>query len=245
MADIQTPTPPPHPYYPPTLSLPNYDPSNQLNQLHALLYMFLPLTLLLTLTYIYTGTLRFPTPSSPRLTGSERLLASWYTINFALHIFFEGAFLLHAPYFTLHSSRSLLAALWREYALADSRYLLPPGHPSFTFIYAIELITVFVVGPMCVLCVLGIVKRKECRGVAMVVVSTAHLWSIAMYFLTGWLEGEKWCSEGEVYRWGYFWGMNAPWVAVSAAVVWSEVVKLGGGATVKVEEAEAARVKSE
>ncbi|RPB26735.1 hypothetical protein L211DRAFT_750836, partial [Terfezia boudieri ATCC MYA-4762] len=203
-----------HPYHPPTIPLPNYNPANKLNQLHALLYMFLPLTLLLTLTYIYTGTLRFPTTSSTRLTCSERVLTSWYALNFALHTFFEGAFLLHAPHFTLHSSPTLLAALWREYALADSRYLLPPTHPSFTFIYAVELITVCVTGPLCAVCVWGVVRRSEWRGVVMVVVAAAHLWGVGMYFLTSWLEGERWCSQVGGYRWGYFWGLNAPWVGV-------------------------------
>ena len=66
----------------------------------------------------------------------------------------------------------------------------------------------------------------------MVVVAVAHLWGVGLYFLTGGLEGERWCSQRGVYRWGYFWGLNAPWVLVSLAVVGREVGRLGSGGRV-------------
>jgi len=67
----------------------------------------------------------------------------------------------------------------------------------------------------------------------MLVVSTAHVWGVAMYFLTAALDAEVWGRREVVYTWGYFWGMNAPWLGVSLAVVWwvlrRELVRLRGG----------------
>ena len=63
-------------------------------------------------------------------------------------------------------------------------------------------------------------------------VATAHVWGAWMYFVTGMLVvGEGLGRKEAVYRWGYWVGMNVPWLVVSGWVlvgVWREVGRAVG-----------------
>ena len=164
-----------HPYFPTDLPLQGYSPRDQLSTAGCLAYMFLPLLSFLAATFIYSSRVYTPpgVTSNPglreekighlrpqqQLSYWERFLFSWFSLCGALHVFFEGAFILQVLLFDSSSSRSnaikyvpidndinpvltspsIVCALWRHYALSDSRYLLPRNHPSFTFIVSSAL----------------------------------------------------------------------------------------------------------
>lgn len=105
-----------------------------------------------------------------------------------------------------------------------------------------------VVAPLCAVAVYGLVTRGLGRGgrggrggggggtggagagaggVVRTVVAAAHLWGCAMYFLTGWMERERerWGGdggEGSGLFWGYWVGMNAPWIVVPVGILVGE-----------------------
>ena len=208
-------------------------------------------------------------PPQQQLAYWERFLFSWFSLCGALHIFFEGAFIFQVLLPDPSSSRSdaieytpigydtnpvlsspnTVCALWRHYALSDSRYILPRNHPSFTFIVSIELLTVLVTGPLSLYaayttlgsaprwgtCALSTTDMRACdtvcgdntnyscnyaaRWIPRVVVSAAHLWGVAMYFVTAAWDNHMWSRPEKRWFWGYFVAMNAPWVIIPAAVM--------------------------
>ncbi|KAI5792543.1 Emopamil binding protein-domain-containing protein [Peziza echinospora] len=223
-----SPSSPSHPYHPPTLSLPTYRPPT-LSPLLAPLLLLLPLLppLILLNTHLLPRTL--PTP--------QKLQTTWLLLSGLLHIFFEGYYIRHTT--TIISSPSYLAQLWKEYALSDSRYILSPRDP---FVYPIELVTVAVTGPLCLCVVAGMVwvywefrapgRTIDVYGegeggkmwlmgylvVGKAVVATAHLWGVALYFLTALESKEKhggWSRPEWRYEVGYFWMGNLPWGAMA------------------------------
>lgn len=114
--------------------------------------------------------------------------------------------------------------------------------PGFSFVWAIEIVTVFVTGPLAVMVGLaglgvrpwgmsfraGGSSDANIRGytlIMQVIVSTAHLWGVALYYLTAALPeaedylGQGWCRKEAMYFWGYMVAMNLPWVLVPAWVL--------------------------
>ena len=51
------------------------------------------------------------------------------------------------------------------------------------------------------------------------VVSAAHLWGVAMYFVTAAWDGHMWSRPEKRWFWGYFVAMNAPWVIIPMVVM--------------------------
>lgn len=51
------------------------------------------------------------------------------------------------------------------------------------------------------------------------VVSAAHLWGVAMYFVTAAWDGHMWSRPERRWFWGYFVAMNAPWVIIPLVVI--------------------------
>ncbi|KAL8329289.1 hypothetical protein RB597_004836 [Gaeumannomyces tritici] len=135
---------------------------------------------------------------NPRLRLADLLAVSWFSLNGYLHLFFESYFVLNAA--TLAGSQSLLAQLWKEYALSDSRYLT-----SDTFVWTIEAISVLLL-------------------------SMAHIYGVALYYGTSTVDlASKGIAHSRpefLYFWVYYVGMNLPWAVVPAGFIFSSVRKI-------------------
>ncbi|CAG7563009.1 unnamed protein product [Fusarium equiseti] len=127
----------------------------------------------------------------------------------------------------LPSMSTLFAQLWKEYTLSDSRYLT---HDIFTV--SVEAITCLAWGPLSLLTVFGILRDWHSRHVVQVIVCTAHVYGVALYYLTNWNEsrvhGVAYSRPETLYFWVYYVGFNLPWAIVPLVLLrdsWSQVSK--------------------
>ncbi|OAA53432.1 Emopamil-binding protein [Cordyceps fumosorosea ARSEF 2679] len=113
----------------------------------------------------------------------------------------------------LVGEHTLFAMLWKEYALSDSRYLT-----GDVFTLCIEHITVFLWGPLSLLTTIAIIRRSPTRHFLQVIVCTAHLYGVMLYYATNWadhrLTGVSYSRPEFLYYWVYYVGFNAPWFCV-------------------------------
>jgi len=122
-------TPPhPHPYHPPTLELPQYAPPTRSRA--TLLIMFCG-----TSGALLAAAWQSMSRMNASLTARAKAAAAWFLFCGLLHVHFEGYFVKHRR--ALAGRTDVVAELWKEYALSDSRYLAQDD-----FVVAIEALTV-------------------------------------------------------------------------------------------------------
>ncbi|KAI2630877.1 EBP-domain-containing protein [Hypoxylon sp. NC1633] len=201
---------PSHPYYPLGVTIPAYAPNET------------PVPVLLAalagmLGFALLGASAVALKANPTLTKSNIALLCWFVMNGCLHCFFEGYFVLNHT--TIASSQNILAQLWKEYALSDSRYLT-----SDFFMLSVESITTFIWGPLCFANAVSIVRRSPARHVLQVIVCMAHLYGVALYYSTSLCEsyftGRSHSRPEFLYFWVYYVGFNLPWAIVPAFLLY-------------------------
>lgn len=73
-------------------------------------------------------------------------------------------------------------------------------------------------GPLSFLAVVGILRDWHSRHVVQVIVCTAHVYGVALYYLTNWNEsrvhGVAYSRPETLYFWIYYVGFNLPWAIV-------------------------------
>jgi hypothetical protein len=73
-------------------------------------------------------------------------------------------------------------------------------------------------GPLSFLAVVGILRDWHSRHVVQVIVCTAHVYGVALYYLTNWNEsrvhGVAYSRPETLYFWVYYVGFNLPWAVV-------------------------------
>ncbi|KAG6294614.1 hypothetical protein E4U46_006008 [Claviceps purpurea] len=158
------------------------------------------------------------------MVGAVTGLAYWQTSRLPLRALDKWAAMWFALcYFLLHRAaipqqQTLFAQLWKEYALSDSRYLTLD-----VFTVCIEFITVFVWGPLSWLTLFAILRDSPFRHVGQVIVCTAHLFGVALYYGTNWgdyrASGVSYSRPEVLYYWVYYAGFNAPWVVVPVVLI--------------------------
>ncbi|KAI0439292.1 Emopamil binding protein-domain-containing protein [Xylaria telfairii] len=210
--EIAMPTLPPeptHPYHPLSVSIPGYEENAA------------PVTVLIA---ALGGTLGFAVLSAalvarkcnPGLRASGVAVFCWFVMNACLHCVFEGYFVLNHE--TIASSQSLLAQLWKEYALSDSRYLT-----SDFFMLSVESITVFFWGPLCLANAIATARNSSSRHVLRIIACVAHLYGVALYYATSQCElyfsGRSHSRPEFLYFWVYYVGFNLPWAIVPALLL--------------------------
>ncbi|KAI0194191.1 Emopamil binding protein-domain-containing protein [Astrocystis sublimbata] len=148
---------------------------------------------------------------NPGLTASGLAVFCWFVMNACLHCVFEGYFVLNHE--TLASSQTLLAQLWKEYALSDSRYL-----SSDVFMLSVESITVFFWGPLCLANAIATARSSPSRYALRIIACVAHLYGVTLYYATSQCEfyftGQSHSRPEFIYFWVYYVGFNLPWVVV-------------------------------
>ncbi|KAI1144023.1 EBP-domain-containing protein [Hypoxylon sp. FL0543] len=199
-----------HPYYPLGVTIPGYAPNEA------------PVPVLLAalggmLSFALLGASAVALRVNPNLTRSNLALLCWFVLNGCLHCFFEGYFVLNHG--TIASSQNVLAQLWKEYALSDSRYLT-----SDFFMLCIESITAFVWGPLCFANAISIVRGSPSRYALRIIMCMAHLYGVALYYSTTLCEtyftGRSHSRPEFLYFWVYMVGFNLPWAIIPAILLY-------------------------
>ncbi|KAI1191274.1 Emopamil-binding protein [Nemania serpens] len=196
----------PHPYHPLCVNIPAYEAN-------ATPVPVLLAALTGALGLVVLGAALAARKLNPGLSASGLAVFCWFVMNACLHCVFEGYFVLNHA--TVASSQSLLAQLWKEYALSDSRYLT-----SDFFMLSVESITVFIWGPLCLANALATARNSPSRHALRIIACVAHLYGVALYYATSQCEfyftGRSHSRPEFVYFWVYYVGFNLPWAIVPA-----------------------------
>ncbi|KFH43222.1 3-beta-hydroxysteroid-Delta(8),Delta(7)-isomerase-like protein [Hapsidospora chrysogenum ATCC 11550] len=186
-----------HPYYPLDAVIANYVPNSSPTLLIVTAFGAMAGLAVVAAYHLTSANARF----------IDRFAASWFALCAFSHVAFEGYYLYHRS--EIAGMNTLFAQLWKEYTLSDSRYLTLD-----VFTVCVEAITVFAWGPLSLLTLLAIIRDDPARHPSQIVICTAHLYGVALYYLTNWAEGVSYSRPEFLYYWVYYAGMNAPWVIV-------------------------------
>ncbi|EJU02546.1 Emopamil-binding protein [Dacryopinax primogenitus] len=164
----------------------------------------------------------------PKNTSSiDNLSFIWLIFDALIHSILEGSFLYHSlrftpspPWLTLShgagSSTAPLALLWQEYARADARWSL-----SDPCVVSLELLTVFLAGPLAVYIAAQIVRRDPARHYWIIVLCTAELYGGWMTFCPEWLIGSPALNTSNwLLLWVYLVFFNSIWVVIPLLLLW-------------------------
>ncbi|KAI0123055.1 ebp domain-containing protein [Xylariales sp. AK1849] len=197
------------------------------------------------LAIAYVGSLAaLPASTSASLRG----LFIWHAFDALIHFFLEGSFLYHcffswmplssvknplvlaptAHYFLGHTDRAYgsqaggenpFAQLWMVYAKADKRW----AGADLTVI-SLELLTVFVAGPLACLICYGIAKKDPRTNVLMIIVATMELYGGFITFCPEWLTmNYNLDTSNFMYKWVYLVFFNMLWVFIPLYAIWVSV----------------------
>ncbi|BGP43994.1 hypothetical protein JCM10449v2_008051 [Rhodotorula kratochvilovae] len=149
---------------------------------------------------------RFVLPDRRYRDKVQRATFVWLAFDALIHFILEGSFVWQsfpAPR-SVNSSKGPFAALWAEYALADTRW----GTADPTVV-AIELITVLGAGPLAAYCAAKM--RGEGEG-----------WRLWVIILSSrpWLSGSPSLNTSHwLYTYVYLLFFNGLWVAIPLALI--------------------------
>ncbi|KAF2718044.1 Emopamil-binding protein [Polychaeton citri CBS 116435] len=203
------------------------------------------LSLLSTVAILLAAYLASRTFLPNAATSKTRFLFIWHAFDALIHFILEGSFLYNcffeytsSPashpvsaylppniYFLGRTDRiygaehghSPFSALWREYAKADARW----GGSDVTII-SLELLTVFVAGPLAAYICSCLRTGQEGKAwFWMIVVATGELYGGFMTFVPEWLTGSPNLDTSNwMYKWLYLFFFNTLWVWIPFWILW-------------------------
>jgi len=113
--------------------------------------------------------------------------------------------------------QTLFAQLWKEYALADSRYL-----SGDLLVLCAEAITALVWGPLSYLTAIAIVTSSPSRHVLQIFVSLGHFYGDLLYLSTSLVDlyarNNLYSRPEPYYLWFYFVFLNGIWLVVPGSM---------------------------
>ncbi|KAL8164229.1 UNVERIFIED_CONTAM: hypothetical protein K2H54_047971 [Gekko kuhli] len=199
----------PHPYWPRDLELQHYIP-NDLPMWQIVTFFFSVLGAILALTWLAVGWWNRKDPPF----GMWRSLAiCWFMICGFIHSVMEGWFIFYHT--EIPGDQSFLSQLWKEYAKADSRYLIGDN-----FLVCMETVTALFWGPFSFWTVLAFLWRQPHRFLLQLVVSLGQLYGDILYFYTEYRDGFTHGEKGHpIYFWFYFVFMNGLWIVIPGLLI--------------------------
>ncbi|KAI8634538.1 3-beta-hydroxysteroid-Delta(8),Delta(7)-isomerase [Xylariaceae sp. FL1651] len=198
-----------HPYYPLGVAIPGFVAKALSTQ--EILGIFIATCLgILVPTWIYIRQTRRDLPSGDVLT------ALWFVLCGFIHLGLEGYFAFNARELASHST--ILAQLWKEYSLSDSRYLT-----ADTFVVCMETITAVCWGPLSFACAWCIVADHPLRHPLQSIISLGQLYGDVLYYATCTVDfvtaGIEYSRPELAYFWGYYVLMNAFWIVIPTCLL--------------------------
>ncbi|KAK6951964.1 hypothetical protein K445DRAFT_77658 [Daldinia sp. EC12] len=180
--------------------------------------------------------------------GSHRFLFIWHAFDALIHFILEGSFLYHcffswiplsgvrnpqwlaptAHNYLGHTDRAYgsqaggnnpFAQLWMVYAKADRRW----AGADLTVI-SLELLTVFIAGPLACLICYGIAKKDPRTNILLIIIATMELYGGFITFCPEWLTSNyNLDTSNFMYKWVYLVFFNMLWVFIPIYAIWVAV----------------------
>jgi len=142
---------------------------------------------------------------------SDKLILTWYWVDACTHLILEHAFVVLSIFGAASYPANVWVDAWKEYGLADKRwaYKLDPT------VVSLEILTVYVVGPLCLFAVYGLLKRANWFHLVQVTIAVAELYGGWMTFCPEWLNANQ-ALDGTrpLYLWLYLTFFNSVWVVI-------------------------------
>lgn len=155
-----------------------------------------------------------PTHFSPHHTS--QITFFWFLLDAFTHLSIEAGYVLLALGPTAKHSSSYMAFIWREYARADSRWA--GRDPT---IISIEILTAFLLGPLCLLAAWAIHARRPYRHLVQLSISLCELYGGWMTFMPDILSGSPSLAlHDPLLLWVHLVFMNGLWVLLPALLAW-------------------------
>ncbi|KAJ3204566.1 hypothetical protein HDU82_005761 [Entophlyctis luteolus] len=192
-----------HPYFPRHLSLPHYRPSH-ISMQYTLATLFSAIAVVQTVAWILI--------SRKTKDRNTRLLFLWFVTCSGIHGVLEGYFAWTNR--TIANDQTVLSAMWKEYAMSDSRYM-----SSDPFVVIMEGCTAALWGPLALLCAYLLYVGHPARYLAQLMLSMGQLYGLLLYYGTEIFDAFVHTSPAPLHYWVYFWGFNAPWFVVPALIL--------------------------
>ncbi|KAI0885141.1 Emopamil-binding protein [Annulohypoxylon maeteangense] len=200
--------------------------------------------------------------------GSHRFLFIWHAFDALIHFTLEGSFLYHCffswiplssvsnPHALAPTAHNFLgftsraygpqaggdnpfAQLWMVYAKADRRWA-----GADLSVISLELLTVFVAGPLaCYICY-GIAKKDPRTNIWMIVIATMELYGGFITFCPEWLTANHNLDTSNfMYKWVYLVFFNMLWVFIPLYAVWVAVKDINDAFVVRANAVEGRKTK--
>jgi len=146
-----------------------------------------------------------------QLSLKDRLIAVWYFVDACTHLIFEHSFILLSLHGPSAWPASHFISSWREYGRADRRW-------AFVFddcIVSLELLTVYLVGPLCVVALYALITRQRYYHFVQIVLCVCELYGGWMTFVPEFLGTQSNLdTSSALYLWVYLVFANAVWVLI-------------------------------
>ncbi|ROW11849.1 hypothetical protein VPNG_04949 [Cytospora leucostoma] len=204
--DIEAPL---HPYYPLGVVIADYV-APTLSTIEILAIFTATCLSILTPTWFYIRR------QNHRINGKDTAATLWFVLCGFIHLGLEGYFALH--YADLAGRPAILAQLWKEYSLSDSRYLTADA-----FVVCMETVTAVFWGPLSFACAWCIVADHPLRHPLQSIVSLGQLYGDVLYYATCTfqhaLTGTEYSRPEPAYFFGYYVLLNAFWIIIPLALL--------------------------
>ncbi|XP_011435279.2 emopamil-binding protein-like [Magallana gigas] len=155
-------------------------------------------------------------------TRINKLILAWLLFDALIHFTSEGPFVYWSLVSTIQKSSHFTAQVWKEYALADKRWGV-----SDPTIVSLEILTVFITGPLAVWLIFAILKDKSYRHFIQIFLCVCELYGGWMTFCPEWLTGSNNLRTNNfLYLWVYLVFFNGIWVVIPALLLvqsWQEI----------------------
>ncbi|NWU98909.1 EBP isomerase, partial [Upupa epops] len=206
---METPPPPPHPYWPRSLVLPGYVPADWPGWQCAGAVAAAGAGLM-ALGWALGGT---KGRGGASRSSVRRLALGWFLLCAGIHGVLEGYFSLQHR--GLPAATGLLADIFSGCMWGHSQ------HPSRSdgFTVAMESVTAWVWGPLSLVTVLAFLRQHPSRYILQLLVSLGQLYGDVLYFMTAAQDGWVHSDPRPLYFWGYFVAINGIWLLVPMALL--------------------------
>lgn len=161
-----------------------------------------------TVTFFLVGRRR-------KLPTSDKLVVLWLIYVAIVHLTLEAMFVYLSLTGTVNGSSGLFAEIWQEYARADFRWGV-----SDATVVTLEMWTVLLNGPMCILVAYAILTDKPYRHFVQIVLNVCEIYGGWITFGPEWITGSKNLDTSNfLYTWVYLFFFNFIWVIFPALLL--------------------------
>lgn len=167
---------------------------------------------------------------------ADKGILVWLVYDAFVHFTIEAVFVIYSVGTTIDKTsgavEDILLAVWREYGLADSRWI----HADPTIV-SLEILTVFLCGAMCIILIEAIINNRPYRHFIQITLCVCELYGGWMTFCPEWLTGSPSLNTSKfIYLWCYLVFFNMLWVVLPVYMLYQSWMAVREAGAIKAKE---------